>query len=120
MSRRNGEDQRRIRYRMPPVEICETSDAVVLQAELPGIEKEDIEISIEGDELYIKGKRKPHDPALRVLHGESDQADYFRVFSLGEELDSSNVGAGLNNGVLTLTLHKKPEVLPRKISVEVE
>jgi len=107
-----------IRYRTPPVDISETSKSVTLQAELPGVDKGNIEIDIDGDELTIKGERKPHDSGLKLLHGESNRSDYFRTFSLGEELDTSNVEASFKDGVLTLTLHKKPEVLPKKISIE--
>jgi len=115
-----GEEKGTVRYRTLPVDICETSNAVIMRAEVPGVGKEDIEIGINGDELCIKGTRRPHDPGLRWLHGESEQGDYFRVFSISEELDPTNVEAGLSNGVLTLTLRKKPEILPRKIAIEIE
>ena len=119
-STQNTEEKTGVRYRTPPVDICETADAVILKTELPGVEKEDIEIEIDGDELTVKGKRTPHDPGLKLLYGEGDQADYARAFSVGEELDTSNVEATLSDGVLTLTLHKKPEILPKTISIEVE
>jgi len=107
------------RHRAPRVEIVETSKSVVLSAELPGVRKEDVDVNIDGDELTIKGKRGSTNSGLKLVRGESHKADFLRVFTLGEELDASNVNAKLDHGVLTLTLHKKPEILPRKINVEV-
>ncbi|UCD56293.1 MAG: Hsp20/alpha crystallin family protein [Candidatus Hydrogenedentota bacterium] len=120
MLRRGITEQTKTNYRTPRVEIYETSDSVILHVEMPGVEKEDFEISIDGGELTIRGKRKPRDSGLKLIHGESDHADYLRIFSLGDELDTSNVGARVDNGILTLTLHKKPEILPKKVSIEVE
>lgn len=107
------------RHRVPHVEIVETSEAVVLSAEMPGVRKEDLDVNIDGGELTIKGKRGSTNSGLKLVRGESDKADFLRVFTLGEALDTSNVNAKLDSGILTLTLHKKPEILPRKIEVEV-
>ena len=107
------------RHRVPHVEIFETSESVVLNAEMPGVRKEDFDVHIDGDELIIKGKRGSTNSGLKLVHGESHKADFLSVFTLGEELDNSNVNAKLDSGILTLTLHKKPEILPRKIDIEV-
>lgn len=106
------------RYRIPRVDIREERDSVTLRAEMPGVNKEDLDISIEGDELSIVGKTKPVDAKLRLIHGETSDGDFSRTFVLGEELDPSNVKAKLDNGVLTLTIHKRKELSPKKISVE--
>jgi HSP20 family molecular chaperone IbpA len=111
--------EERKRYRTPAVEICETPQSVTLLAEMPGVEKDDFDISIDEGGLAIRGKRRPLDSGLNLIHCESDQGDYSRSFSLGDELDTSNVVANAENGILTLTFHKKPEVLPKKIPVEV-
>ncbi|MBI5118188.1 Hsp20/alpha crystallin family protein [Candidatus Poribacteria bacterium] len=115
-----GEERGNERYRAPRVEILEQGDAVVLRAEMPGIAKEDFEINVEGDELTIRGKRKTIDSRLRLVYAESDQADFARTFALGHELDTSKVDAKVDRGVLTLTIYKKKEVLPKKISIAVE
>ena len=111
-------EQDRARYRTPRVEILETPKTVVLRAEMPGVEKSDFDIGIEGDELTIRGKRERVNSGLKLVHGGIDRADYLRVFTLGDALDTEAVKAQLENGILTLTLSKKPEVLPRKIEVE--
>ena len=119
MERQNDREHRKVRYRTPPVEIYETGDIVRLRAEMPGVAKEDFDVGIDKNELTIRGKRKPLNSGLKLMHGESDRADYFRVFSIGDELDASNVEAKVENGILTLTLKKKSEVLPKKVTVEV-
>ncbi len=113
----NGERDR-ARYRAPRVEILETPKTVTLRAEMPGVEKGDFDIGIEGDELTIRGKRERVNSGLKLIHGGIDRADYLRVFTLGDALDTEAVKAQLENGILTLTLSKRPEVLPRKIEVE--
>ncbi len=114
MGKRAAERQR---FRIPRVAIREDSGAVILEAEMPGIEKNDFEINVEGDELTIRGKRKPQDSDRKILRQESDTSDYLRTFVLGEEIDTSNIEAKLNNGILILTLHKKKEAAPQKIAI---
>jgi HSP20 family protein len=117
MGRRNDRDNGRTRT--PAVEIFEEPNTVMVRVEMPGVDKENFDIGIDNDELTIKGKRSPVDSGLRLLHGESDQNDYYRVFSLGDTLDASKVEADVDNGVLTLTFPKKPEILPKKIEIKV-
>jgi HSP20 family protein len=105
-------------FRTPAVEIKETPTAVILQAEMPGVEKDDFNIQIDGEELTIRGKKKPLDSKLKIIHQESDGAEYLRTFLLGEELDTANVEAKVSDGILTLTLHKKKEVAPQKIAIQ--
>lgn len=107
------------RTRTPRVEIYESTEEVTLRAEMPGVAKEDFDINIERDELSIRGKRRPVNSGLKLIRGGIDSADYYRAFTLGDALDAENVKAQLEGGILTLTLSKKPEILPRKIAVEV-
>lgn len=119
MMRKTGESNGKTRYRTPRVEIFETPEDVTLRAEMPGVAKEDFDIGIEGDDLTIKGKRKPVNSGLRLIHGGIDGADYYRAFTLGDALDTTSVKAKLEGGILTLSLSKKPEILPRKVEIEV-
>ena len=119
MVRQAAEQQRGVRYRVPRVEVVETPEAVILRVEMPGVAKEDFDIRIDNDELSISGKRKQRDSELKFVHVESDQSDYRRTFVLSDELDTSNVNAKLEKGILTLTLNKKKEGVPHKVTVEV-
>jgi HSP20 family molecular chaperone IbpA len=118
--RANDRGRTEARYRTPRVEIFETGKAVELRAEMPGVEKDNFNIGIDGNELTIRGKRTAHPDGLKELHREIDTADYLRAFTVGDELDTSKVEAQVANGVLTLLISKKPEVLPKKIEVKVE
>ncbi len=120
MVRQVAEQQSDVRYRVPHVEIVETPEAVILRAEMPGVAKEDFDIRIDDGELSISGKRKPMDLELKLVRVESDRSDYRRTFVLSDELDTTNVSAKLERGILTLTLCKKKEVAPHKITVAVE
>jgi len=119
MAQQANEQRDRVRYRSPRVEICETPEAVTLRAEMPGVAKEDFDVSIDGDELTIKGTRGPVNSGLKLIHGGIDRTDYLRVFTLSDALDTADIKARLESGILTLTLSKKPEVLPKKIPVEI-
>ena len=117
--RANERRHEETRYRIPRVEIFETEKLVELRAEMPGVDKEHFDIDIDGNELTIRGRRMAPADGLRELHKEIDAADYMRAFTISDELDASKVEAKVANGVLTLIINKKPEVLPKKIEVKV-
>ena len=105
-------------YVTPPVNICETQDGYVLQAEMPGVNKEGLEITLEGNEIAILGHRRVEHPVGQTLFQESYQTDFRRVFELDPAIDTSKISARMDQGVLTLTLPKSEKVKPRKITVE--
>jgi len=102
----------------PEVNIFETSDGYVLEAEMPGVSKEGLEITLDGNEITIVGHR--HVEALNgnPLFRESHNADFRRVFEMDPAIDSTKVSARMDQGVLTLTLPKSEKVKPRKITVD--
>ena len=108
----------RRRYRTPVVGIKETPETVVLEAEMPGVAAEDFDIQVDGGTLTISGKRATHNSSLKMIHQETDDADFLRTFLLGEELDTSRIDAKAKDGILTLTLHKSKEAAPQKIKIK--
>jgi len=102
----------------PEVNICETKDGYVLQAEMPGVNKEGLEITLEDNELTIVGHRRVDPLSGEALFRESRDADYRRVFELDPAIDTGKVSARIAQGVLTLTLPKCERVKPRKIAVD--
>lgn len=102
----------------PEVNICETKDGYVLQAEMPGVNKEGLEITLEGNEITIVGHRHVDAVNGEALFRESREADYRRVFELDPAIDTGKVSARMEQGVLTLTLPKSERVKPRKIKVD--
>jgi HSP20 family protein len=105
-------------YIAPNVNIFETQEGYVLQAEMPGVGKDGLEITLEGAEITITGRRSPDTVAGAPLFRERNTADYRRVFELDPAIDTSKVSAKINQGVLTMTLPKSEKVKPRKIAVD--
>jgi HSP20 family protein len=100
----------------PNVNIVETAAGYILEAEMPGVAKEGLEISLEDEVLTIVGRRQP-DPAADLLYRESNPMDYRRVFELDPSIESGKISAQIEQGILTLTLPKAEKVKPRRITV---
>jgi len=100
------------------VNIFETQEGYVLQAEMPGVGKDGLEITLEGTEITITGRRSPEPVVGEPLFRERNTADYRRVFELDPAIDTAKVSAKIEQGVLTVTLPKSERVKPRKIKVD--
>lgn len=107
----------RVNYATPDVNIFENKDGYVLEAEMPGVTKDGLEITLEGNEITILGRRAPETVKAEVLYRESRPLDYRRVFELDPAIDTSKISAKMEQGVLTLTLPKTEKVKPRKIEI---
>lgn len=105
-------------YVAPNVNIFETKDGYVLQAEMPGVSKDGLEITLEANEITITGRRAPETVAGEPLFRERHTADYRRVFELDPAIDSAKISAKVEQGILTLTLPKSEQVKPRRITVD--
>jgi HSP20 family protein len=101
----------------PDVNIYETKDGYTLEAEMPGVNKEGLEITLEGREVTITGHRAADVNLGQPLFRERRQAGYRRVFELDPAIDTARISARMNQGVLYLTLPKSEQVKPRKIAV---
>ncbi len=106
-------------YVMPPANIAATGNAYVVEMDMPGVDKDGLEITIEGNELTIIGRRKSDLPEGEVCYSESPQADYRRVFELGPDVDTSQISAEMQQGVLKLRLPKSEKAKPKRIEVKV-
>ncbi len=111
--------EREREFHVPPVNIVESNDHYIVEADLPGVAKEGLEITVEDNELTIIGRRTDFQevPNAEVLYQESRPGDFRRVFELDPTIDTSKINAKMQQGVLTLTLPKAEKVKPRKISV---
>ncbi len=108
----------RSRTLRPPVDIFETSEGLTVIADLPGVQKEDVQIQIENDVLTIKGIPKSNLTA-DITYREFELYPYFRQFQLSDKVDQEKVKAEMKNGVLIIHLPKKEEAKPKQISVTV-
>jgi len=105
-------------YIAPPVDIFENGDSLIVVADLPGVEKDGVDIRIEDNILTIKGNAKYTQPA-DVLRQEFTLQNYYRQFQLSDEVDQSKISAESKNGVLTIMLPKAEKSQPRQIKVKV-
>jgi HSP20 family protein len=112
----NGARQQRD-YVAPEVNVFETSEGYLLEAEMPGVNKDGLEITLEANELTIIGRRNQSAPGADVLWRESSTADYRRVFELDPAIDTAGIEAKVEQGLLRLTLPKSERVKPRKVLV---
>jgi HSP20 family protein len=100
----------------PEVNIVETAQGYVLEAEMPGVTKDGVEISLENNVLTLVGRRAPA-PAGTSLYRESQPADFRRAFELDPSIESGKISARVEQGILILNLPKAEKVKPRKITV---
>jgi len=101
----------------PEVNIYETKDGYVLEAEMPGVGKDGLEITLDNNEITITGRRAAETVAGQPVFRERRLADYRRVFELDPAIDTAKIEAKLDQGVVTVTLPKSERVKPRKIVV---
>ena len=106
----------------PAVNISEDEGNIYMRAELPGMKPEDIEISVEGDNLTLRGERKLVETAATVdYHRREREAGGFRrVLSLPVRIDTEAVSASFKDGVLKIVLPKAKEILPKQIQIKTE
>lgn len=104
-------------YVAPEVNIYETKDGYMLEAEMPGVGKDGLEVTLEGNEMTIVGHRKNDSVAGTPLFRERGLTDYKRVFELDPAIDTTRISAKMDQGLLLLTLPKSERVKPRKIAV---
>jgi HSP20 family protein len=104
----------------PAVDVHEDVERLVLRAELPGVKREDIEVSIDANVLTLKGERKleKEEEGRRYHRIERSYGTFVRQFQLPSNLDTAKIDAQLTDGVLTIALNKKQELKPRKIDVK--
>ena len=105
---------------VPAFEVKETTDSYVLRADVPGVEEKDLDVAVHNGVLTVSGSRS----AEERKHGESyalyerQYGSFTRSFSLPETADGERIEAKLDAGVLTLTVAKKVEAKPRKITIK--
>ena len=105
----------------PAVDIFETDNDLVLKADLPDVILNDIDIQLENGTLTLKGERKfeKNENSKGFHRIERSYGAFVRLFSVPDSVDSENVHAAYNNGVLTVTLPKKEKARPKAIKVQV-
>ena len=104
----------------PAVDIVEEKDRFILRADVPGVARENIDVSMEDGILTIAGERhtEKHEDVEGVKRFERVSGKFYRRFTLPETADAEGIAARSANGILEVTIPKQPEVQPRRITVE--
>lgn len=100
----------------PAVNIHQDADGYTLEAEMPGVPKDGVEVTFEDGKLTLVGRRSPV-AAEGVVYRESSEADYRRAFDLDPSIDASRIEARIEQGLLTVRLPKAEAAKPRRIAV---
>ena len=106
----------------PAVDIYEDNDAIIIDAELPGVTQKDIDLKLENNNLIIKGEKKfENDEKKDNYHRiERFYGSFQRSFLLPETVNTEKIKAEYKNGILHINIPKKPEVKPKQIKVEIK
>jgi len=106
---------------VPAVDVYEDAQKLVLKLEVPGIRREDLDIRVEGRVLSIKGERKleAEEKEENFHRIERRYGSFVRSFTLPSTVDTDNVAATSQDGVLSISLAKKPEAKPKQIEVKI-
>ncbi|HXZ29492.1 MAG TPA: Hsp20/alpha crystallin family protein [Terriglobales bacterium] len=106
---------------VPPVDIYEDEHSITLKLEVPGIEEKDIDVQLENNTLTVKGERKfeKEEKEENFHRIERRYGAFARSFTLPDAVDSGNVEANYENGILKIRLAKRAEAKPKQIKVTV-
>jgi HSP20 family protein len=106
----------------PRVDIQETDKEIILDFELPGIDKKDIKVELKDNRLTVSGERKQETKSDNAEHRriERHYGKYERTFTLPDTVSADKVAAEYKNGILTLNLPKTEKAIPKEIAVEVK
>jgi HSP20 family protein len=105
-------------YATPLVDVESTADGFVLRAEMPGVNKAGIEVTVENGDLILVGHRQPLDVTGEPVYLERRPTDYRRAYELDASIDTSKISARIDQGILIVTLPKAESIKPRKIVLE--
>jgi HSP20 family protein len=106
------------RYYRPNTDIYETDDTLTVVMEIPGVQKKDMDVHLENDVLRVEGRVDfGNYEGLEPLYTEYNIGHFARAFTLSSKIDQQQISAKVDDGVLTLTLKKAREAMPRRINI---
>jgi len=109
------EDQ--TQYYQPAVDVLETPDDVILQFDMPGVSKDNVDLTVDKGMLTVTGKADEEESGTAVYR-ETRVGDYRRQFNLTQDVDPDGITAEMDAGVLTVKIHKPEKEKPRKIEIK--
>jgi HSP20 family protein len=112
---------REVKEWTPSIDIFEKNDNFEVKVELPDVKQEDIDLSLSEDTLTIRGERRPESSIKDedYYHSEIVYGSFYRSIGLPSSIDTKNVEAAYEDGILRITLHRAPEAKPKKVNIRV-
>jgi len=105
---------------MSPVDIYETENEITIDAQLPGIKREDLQIQVENSLLTLKGSRQPEtEVSGKILKAERSYGSFNRSFKIPSNVDQGGIKSELSQGILKIRLPKREEEKPRQIEIKI-
>jgi len=103
----------------PKVDVVDHSDKITIEAEIPGLSKDNVSVELEEDILSIVGNKqeKQQNPDVKYVRRELKRSSFKRSFKLNGSLDLKNIKADFNNGVLLISIPKKEPEKPKKVKI---
>ena len=114
---RDGDRAQAEQFVAPPASVIEAGDGYTLEVEMPGVNKDGLDILVEKNELTIIGRRSLPAVEGTLIHHESRPENFRRTFDLDPSIDANKINARIDQGLVRLTLPKAEHVKPRKIAV---
>lgn len=114
---RDGDRAQTQQFVATAASVIEAGDGYTLEVEMPGVNKDGLDISVENNELTIVGRRSLPGVEGTLIHHESRPEDFRRTFELDPSIDANKISARVEQGLVTLTLPKAEHVKRRKITV---
>ena len=102
----------------PPIDISEDAEGITLVADMPGVSKEHLNLKVDSDSLTLEGEASIEMPeGMDALYADVRSTRYERSFTLSGELETGEIDASLQDGVLRVRIPKRSEMRPRKIEI---
>lgn len=117
--RGNGAEQGTGAVFLPRVDLLERPEAVELFVEMPGVDEQGVELTVERNELTVRGRPRPVDRGgYAMVRAEYPEGDYERRFALSDQVDREGIEAVIAHGVLRVVLPKARHTVPRRVAVK--
>jgi HSP20 family protein len=101
----------------PAVDLCETADALIVTAELPGLSREQVRIEVQDGRITLQGRRDARVPCEQYHQVERGHGEFSRTFALPSSVEVERISADLRDGVLTIVIPKAADRSPRRVDV---
>lgn len=109
-------DPEKPQYFQPSTDVRETKEQIIIQFDMPGVSKDNVDLTVEKGTLIVTGKADPEETG-QVVYRETNVGDYQRTFSLSDNVDTEGIIADMKAGVLTVRIAKAEKAKPKRIAI---